>query len=307
MADLPASGTATTGTAAPLRTVGRDPAGGWIWTLPDPVVPPRRTIPAPAAAGGIRFLSAAPGDPARPGAAYRRVRGERSVADAVRTTHPLDPVAVAELPRVLARVVTDRPRSSESTGPARAADDHLRAACTAFLDHCAGLEVRGAAEARAALTAPVVGADADGGDGGDGSDVDGAGVLGLGRVIWEVPRPRGEAAADVLVPEGRSSARADAARILAELTLTAALFSTAGKASAPSVGAVARGLVDELARRWRPWPRRFSSTVGLLVVDHARRLAQHRGLDGPTVAVELALARRLVEAAPFDPPDGRTP
>lgn len=292
MADPGAPDTAPT---TPLRAVRRDPGGSWAWTLPDPVAADRTaSAPPHAGPGGFRFLPAAPAGAGRPGAVYRGVRGDRSVADAVRTARPLSADTAFTLPRVLARAVTDRPRPTPPPGPTRVAD-RLPATCSAFLDHCDLLGVSDAAAVRAALAAEVD-TDPD-----DGADVDAAAVLGLGRVVPVSPHRSGEVEADVLVPAGASSARADAARILAELFLTAALFATAGKASAPSVAAVAQGLGGELTRRWRPWPGGFSATVALLVVDHARRLAGHLGLDGPTVAVELALARRVLDDAPFDP------
>jgi hypothetical protein len=302
--------------AQPMRTAQRAADGSWTWTLPGGAgagtpagVHPVADSPAEHA---LRFLlpEDAPrdaGDHTGTAHTYRGVRGDRSVADAIRVA-PLSPDMPAALSRVVARAVAERPRPAHRLG---SAGESLWDGVGSFLRLCEQHRVPGAVDVRAALAAALRGHDA--------VHARPEAVLGLGRIVWgwacapgqghEGQGHEGQAhAADVLVPPGHACWQVDAARVLAELYLTVMLFEAAGKPSAASTGAVLNGVVGELAGRCGTWPEEFPALVGLLVADHARRLATYRGLDPATAAVELALALEVMkgeQSAQFERPPQR--
>lgn len=294
----------TPSTAPALRDVVADGNGTWTWRLSsglprsgsgdapagaphgDPAGPPPAPGPTTAACPAreaLRFLrpSTSPG-----GDRYAGVRGAASLADALRSGVELDHATTSALARLAVRAVAERPRVPPSSSP-----PSLSAANVEFLRCCDERDVVTARAVRDALAGTL--------PDGAWTQAHPARVLGLGRVV----PCDGAAGADVLVPAGASHPSADAARVVAELHLTATLFAAAGKPNAPSTRAVRDVVAADLAALAPP------AVVALLVVDHARRLAAHRGFDAPSVGLELAVAAGLLgigagTGPPPQPPAG---
>lgn len=128
-------------------------------------------------------------------------------------------------------------------------------------------------------------------------------VLGLGRlVITESAGVPHYDRVDVLLPAAPAPQVLDTCRTLAEIVLTSRLFAAAKKRSAPSLLSVADALSALAAGDDRFAPDVLRLGTGVLMVDHARRLAAQVGLDPSMAAVEMAVIREALTSR--NPSDG---
>lgn len=279
-------------TAPPTTTRRIEPDGdSWNWFLPISGTPSRDhppvSFPAQEIEGPVTFLPASP--PEDGYEIYRSVRGDLTVADALRVPVALPEAAERELPRLIHLAVTGF-SSTNAIDP----DPSLWEMVHGFLEKSARLGITEALRVRALLgdTPP------------DPAFLrySSQGTLGLGRIVLGKRSDTTEPCFDratVLVPAAPAPTVLNLSRTLAESLLTARLFATAGKTSAPSLSRVATSYSTLVARHEPTSAATLRTGAAALVVDHARRLAHIKGIDPPTIALELSVAAALLgHAAP---------
>lgn len=280
-------------TATPAATRRVEANGdSWDWYLPSSGAFPARkrppvSLPAREIGGSVAFVPPSPSDDGYE--VYRSVRGHLTVADVLRAPVALPAEAERGLPRLVHLAV--KGCSSEGDGGTDPSPP-LWEEAHRFLEGCADLGIEEASRVRALLGRlppdPVFLRHSS------------QRTLGLGRLVLGARPATGAPrfdAATALVPSSPVPLVLNLSRTLAEIQLTARLFAAAGKSSAPSLARVAASYGALAVEGAPPNAATLRAGTAVLVVDHARRLASVKGIDPPTVALELSVAATLLDRA----------